>query len=169
MVAYDRPIADSYRRHALIDAPTEDVWPVVSDPRTHPDWWPEVTEVRAAGELAQGDEYVRVSRRLGFLDQVDGVWVVERLEHLKEAHFRCTVSGAYTRFALTPAQDQTFVEVEAGMLPPNLRWRLAKALSRQYFIRWLRDVLDALPRVVRANAKSVSRESPPGPERSPDA
>jgi hypothetical protein len=103
VLAYDRPVADSYRRHALIEAPIEDVWPVVSDPRTHPDWWPEVTEVRASGELAEGEEYLRVSRRLGFLDQVDGVWVVERLEHLKEAHFRCTVSGAYTRFALPGA------------------------------------------------------------------
>jgi hypothetical protein len=159
-------MADSYRRHALIEAPIEDVWPVVSDPRTHPDWWPEVTEVRASGELAEGEEYLRVSRRFGFLDQVDGVWVVERLEHLKEAHFRCTVSGAYTRFALTPAQHQTFVEIEAGMLPPNLRWRLAKTLSRLYFVRWLRDVLDALPRVVRA---STTRESPSPADRSTDA
>ena len=75
--------------------------------------------------------------------------MVERLEHLKEAHFRCTVSGSYTRFSLTPAQNQTFVEIEAGMLPPNLRWRLAKTLSRFYFVRWLRDVLDALPRAVQ--------------------
>ena len=162
-------MADSYRRHALIEAPIEDVWPVVSDPRTHPDWWPEVTEVRASGELTEGQEYLRVSRRLGFLDQVDGIWVVERLEHLKEAHFRCSVSGAYTRFALTPAQDQTFVEIEAGMLPQNLRWRLAKTMSRLYFVRWLRDVLDALPRVVRASTKSASKESPSPPDESPDA
>jgi len=50
-------------------------------------------EVKASGELSEGGEYTRVSRRLGFLDMVDAVWVVERLEHLKEAHFRCTVSG----------------------------------------------------------------------------
>ena len=94
---------------------------------------------------------------------------MERLEHLKEAHFRCSVSGAYTRFALTPAQNQTFVEIEAGMLPQNLRWRLAKTMSRLYFVRWLRDVLDALPRVVRASTKSASKESPSPPDESPDA
>jgi Polyketide cyclase / dehydrase and lipid transport len=159
VLEYDRLMAGSYRGHALIEAPIEDVWPIVSDPRTHPDWWPEVTEVRASRELTEGEEYQRVSRRLGFLDQVDGIWVVERLEHLKEAHFRCTVSGAYTRFALTPARDQTFVEIEAGMLPHNLRWRLAKTMSRLYFVRWLREVLDALPRVVRASTKS-GPESP---------
>jgi hypothetical protein len=98
-----------------------------------------------------------------------GVWVVERLEHLKEARFRCTVSGAYTCFALTSARHQTFVEIEAGMLHPNLRWRLAKTLSRVYFVRWLREVLDALPRVVRASTKSVPKESPSPPDRSTDA
>jgi hypothetical protein len=152
-------IADSYRRQALVEAPVEEVWAVVSDPRTHPDWWPDVIEVRVFGEITEGGEYTRVSRRLGFLDQVDGIWVAERLENLKEAHFRCTVSGAYTRFALTPARDETFVEIEAGMLPPNLRWRLAKTLSRLYFVRWLRDVLDALPRVVAAQ-RQPARQRP---------
>lgn len=33
--------------------------------------------------------------------------------------------------------------------PHYLRWRLAKTMSRLYFVRWLRKVLDALPRVVR--------------------
>ena len=142
-------MARSYRRQAVIEAPVTDVWPLVRDPRTHPDWWPDVVEVRADGELGEGDGYTRVSRRLGFLDQVDGVWVVERLdEDVKEAHFRCTVSGTYTRFALTPVQGQTFIEVETGMLPPSLRWRVAQTMSGRYFLGWLRDVLDALPRVI---------------------
>jgi Polyketide cyclase / dehydrase and lipid transport len=149
-VEEDWDMADSYRRQALVAAPLDDVWAVVSDPRTHPDWWPDVTEVRVSGKVSEGSEYTRVSRRLGFLDQVEGIWVAERLENLKEAHVRCTVSGAYTHFALTPARDETFVEIEAGMLPTNLRWRLAKTLSRLYFVRWLRDVVDALPRVVAA-------------------
>ena len=55
-----------------------------------------------------------MTRRMGFLDMVDGVWKVERMEHLKECHFSCTATGTYTRFAFTPAQDDTFVEIEAG-------------------------------------------------------
>jgi hypothetical protein len=135
-------------RHLLIRAPIEDVWAVVSDPRTHPDWWPELVGVRAPEEAREGDRYVRVERRLGFLDHVDVVWAVERLKHLKEAHFRCTSSGTYARFALTPAQGDTFVEAEAGMLPPNSRWRAAKPVFELFFSRWLRDLLDGLPKVV---------------------
>ena len=32
----------TYRHQAVIDARVEDVWAIVSDPRTHPDWWPDV-------------------------------------------------------------------------------------------------------------------------------
>jgi hypothetical protein len=49
---------------------------------------------------------------------------------------------------LTPAQNDTFIEAEVGMLPPNLRWRLKKPLFQLFFRRWLRDLLDALPKVV---------------------
>jgi Polyketide cyclase / dehydrase and lipid transport len=136
------------RRHVLIQAPIEDVWAVVSDPQTHPGWWPELVGVRAPEHAREGDRYVRVERRLGFLDQVDAVWVVERLEHLKEAHFRCTSSGTYARFALTAAQGDTFVEAEAGILPPNARWRAVKPVFELFFSRWLRDLLDRLPKVV---------------------
>ena len=110
-------MAEVYRRHALIDAPLDTVWSVVTDPKTHPDWWPEVKDVRAdliAGELSEGSEYTRRTRRYGFLDVVDNVWQVERMEELKECHFSCTATGTYTRFALTPAQDDTFVEIEAN-------------------------------------------------------
>ena len=36
----------TYRHQALIDSPVEDVWAVVSDPRTHPEWWPDVVDVQ---------------------------------------------------------------------------------------------------------------------------
>jgi hypothetical protein len=141
-------VADVHRRHVLIEAPVEDVWAILSDPKTHVEWWPELVDVRVSDELAEGDEYKRVTRRLGFLDLVDGIWVAERLEHLKEAHFRCTVTGTYTRFALTPAQSDTFVELEAGMLPTKPRWRVAKAFSAPMIRRWVKDLLDGLPEVV---------------------
>ena len=143
-------MADTYRRHSLIDAPLEEVWAIVSDPETHPEWWPELQGVRMSGEVAEGSEYTRVTRRLGFLDMIDTVWRVEHLEHLKEVHYRCTLTGTFTRFALTPAQDETFVEIEAGMDPTNLRWRVTKAVmpTRIFPKRWISELLDSLPRVV---------------------
>jgi uncharacterized protein YndB with AHSA1/START domain len=143
-------MADSLRRQCVIEAPVEDVWAIVSDPDTHPDWWPELRDVHFTGDVEEGAEYTRVTRRMGFLDMVDTVWVVERLEQMKEVQFRCTRTGTYTRFAVTPAQDDTFVEIEAGMDPKNRRWKVAKAVTpRRFFQSWLGDLLDALPAAVR--------------------
>src|ERR671911_301412 len=128
-------MAHSYRHQAFIEAPLDEVWEVVSDPRTHEDWWPEV----------EGDEYLFRSKVLPFRDAVESVWVVERMEQLKEVHFRCTLSGTYARFTLTPAQGHTFVEAESGMEPTALRWRVLGALGRSYFRNWVIAVLDALP------------------------
>lgn len=125
----------------------------MSDPRTHPDWWPEVLAVVAGAGLQEGDEYRNTSNSIPLVDAIESVWVVERLEQLKEAHFRCTLTGSYARFSLTPAQGQTFVEVESGMEPTALRWRLLKTLSGSYYRQWVVDVLDAL----RARCGSAAR------------
>jgi uncharacterized protein YndB with AHSA1/START domain len=143
-------MAGTYRHQTLIEAPIEDVWAVVSDPRTHPEWWPDVVEVRIEEPLVVGGEYVRSSRLLPFLDAVEDVWVAERLQDLKEARFRCTKTGTWAHFSLTPAQAQTFVELETGMDPTKLRWRLLKATSGSFFKGWILDVLDALPKEVVA-------------------
>jgi uncharacterized protein YndB with AHSA1/START domain len=153
-------VANLYRRHALIEAPIEDVWSIVSDPHTHPDWWPELTAVEVPEDAdEEGGKYIRKTRRLGFLDMVDSIWVVEPMEHLHEVNFRCTASGTYTRFSLTPAQDDTFVEIEGGVVPISMSGRVAKRLSPLLFPRWLQALLDALPRVVRDHHTSPSRQS----------
>ena len=138
-------MARSYRHQALIEAPLDDVWEVVSDPRTHEDWWPEVQNIVAGEGLGEGDEYLYSSKILPFRDAVESVWVVERMEQLKEVHFRCTLSGTFARFTLTPAQGHTFVEAESGMEPTAVRWRVLGALGRSYFRNWVIAVLDALP------------------------
>lgn len=143
-------MAGTYRHQTLIEAPIEDVWAVISDPLTHPDWWPDVVEVRLEEPLVEGGEYIRSSRLLPFRDAVEAVWVAERLEDLKEARFRCTVSGTWAHFKITPAQAETFVELETGMDPKRLRWRLVKATSGSFFKGWILDVLDALPKEVDA-------------------
>jgi uncharacterized protein YndB with AHSA1/START domain len=142
----------TYRHQALIDAPVEDVWAVVSDPRTHPDWWPDVVDVRVDADepLVEGGEYVRTSKFVPFLDAIEAVWVAERLEDLKEARFRCTVSGSWARFTLTPAQGETFVELESGMNPTTLRWRVMNAINGRFLKDWIVKVLDALPQEVVA-------------------
>jgi Polyketide cyclase / dehydrase and lipid transport len=139
---------DTYRRHTLIEAPIDDVWSIVSDPGTHPEWWPELRAVRAPVEGGKEGEYTRTMRRMGFLDFVDSIWVAEPMEQVKQVNFRCTVTGTFTRFSLTPAQDDTFVELEAGIVPIGLQGRILKVAQPLYFSRWLADLLDALPAVV---------------------
>ena len=141
-------MSEANRGHALIPANVDDVWAVVGDPRTHPEWWPEVIDVKAPAEVGEGDEYVRVIRRYYFLDLVDNVWVAERMEHLREAHYRCTASGSYARFSLTPARGDTFVELETGLLPQGASWKLYDAIGRPGFKRWANQLLDALPAAV---------------------
>jgi hypothetical protein len=144
-------MAGPYRHQALIEAPLEEVWEVVTDPRTHPDWWPEVVGVEAPDELAEGGEYVRrTASSIPFVDAVDTIWVAERLDHLREARFRCTASGAVARFTLTSAQEDTYVELEADIDPTSFRWRLAKPVFGLQFKKWIIDVLDALPGAIRS-------------------
>jgi uncharacterized protein YndB with AHSA1/START domain len=136
------------RQQALIEAPVGEVWDVVSDPRTHPDWWPDVVAIEAPADVDEGDRYVHSSKMMPFVDAVDSVWVVERMSELKEAQFRCTMTGTYARFQLTPAQENTFVELEVGMDPTSWQWKLAQPVFSLQFKRWLMSVLDALPGAV---------------------
>jgi hypothetical protein len=142
-------MARTVRHQALIDAPVGDVWEIVSNPRTHSDWWPDVVRIDAQDDVAEGDEYVHSAKMMPFIDAVDSIWVVDRLDELKEAKFRCTMTGTYARFQLTPAQDDTFVEMEVGMDPTSLRWKLAAPIFGLQFKRWVFAVLDALPVAVR--------------------
>jgi Polyketide cyclase / dehydrase and lipid transport len=143
-------MAGSYRHQTFIAAPIEDVWAVVSDPRTHPHWWPDVVDVEIDEPLVEGGEYTRRSKMVPFLDAVEAVWVAERLEDLKEARFRCTKTGTWARFSLTSAQADTYVELETGMEPTSLRWRVLNAIGGSHWKAWILDVLDALPKEVDA-------------------
>src|SRR5262245_18460850 len=49
-------LMSAYRQQALLDAPLEEVWPLVGTPARHPEWWPRVIEVRGE-RFEQGDEY----------------------------------------------------------------------------------------------------------------
>jgi len=143
-------VGGTYRHQALIDSPVEDVWAIVSDPRTHPEWWPDVVDVQLDEPLVEGGEYTRTSKPVPFLDAMESVWVAERLEDLKEARFRCTLSGSWARFTLTPAQGETYVELESGIDPTTLRWRLMNAMGSRFLKDWIVKVLDALPGEVAA-------------------
>ncbi len=61
------------RESVVVDAPVEDVWRIVSDPRNLPRWNPHIRSVHGVpdGGLRPGDTYVTVLRILGVKVRVD--------------------------------------------------------------------------------------------------
>ena len=58
---------------------------------------------------------------------------------------RCLNTGTYTRWLLTEAQGNTFVDVEFGMDPIGAAYRVFDAtFGKIYFSRWLEQSLTAL-------------------------
>ena len=130
------------RRQALINASPSRVWDLVGDPRRHPEWWPRVIEVR--GEtFDEGSNYAQVTKDPN--GQIETTMKVERLENLREINMRCTNTGTYSRWLLTEAQGDTFVDVEFGMDPIGVKYRVFDAaIGRLYFGRWLDKSLASL-------------------------
>jgi uncharacterized protein YndB with AHSA1/START domain len=130
------------RRQALINAPPSQVWDLVGDPRRHPEWWPRVIEVRGE-KFDEGSNYAQVTKDP--TGKIETTMKVERLENLREINMRCTQTGTYSRWLLTEAQGDTFVDVEFGMDPAGARYRIFDvALGKLYFSRWLDKSLAAL-------------------------
>jgi uncharacterized protein YndB with AHSA1/START domain len=130
------------RRQALIDAPPGRVWELVGDPRRHPEWWPRVVEVRGE-EFDEGSNYAQITREP--VGSGESVMRIDRLEDLREIHMRCTKTGTYSRWTLTEARGNTFVDVELGMDPVGVGHRVFDAaLGKLYFRRWLDQSLAAL-------------------------
>jgi uncharacterized protein YndB with AHSA1/START domain len=140
---------------ALIEAPPKRVWELVGDPRRHPEWWPRIVEVRGQ-EFDEGSNFAQVTKDPG--GSIETTMAIDRLEELKTIHLRCTNTGTYSRWVLTEAQGETFVDVEFGMDPIGVKYKLFDgAFGKLYFRRWLSQSLDALQEV----ASAQSTEGPP--------
>lgn len=134
------------RTQALIEAPPERIWELVGDPRRHPEWWPRVIEVQGR-RFDEGSNYAQVTKTLA--GRLETSMRVERLDDLREIHMRCTYTGMYARWLLTPAQGDTFVDVEFGMDPIGVTNRAFDSLAgRLYFRRWLAESILALKSLV---------------------
>jgi len=137
----------AYRQQAHLDAPLGTVWSLVGAPRRYPEWWPRVIEVRGE-RFEQGDEYVQVTRDP--TGDVQSNFLVERSRDLREIRMSCQLTGTYAHWLLTEAQGGTFVELEMGMEPKHLRYRLFDlAMGRRYFRAWSDQSLEALRAAAR--------------------
>jgi hypothetical protein len=131
------------KRQAVIDAPVEEVWSLVGDPRRHPEWFPRVVEVNGQ-RFEEGERYAQVTKKQG-RGTTETEFMIERLDNLHEIKFACQKTGMYAHWLLTDAQGDTFVDVEMGMQPKSPGDKVFDAVvGRVYFRRWLDQSLDAL-------------------------
>jgi uncharacterized protein YndB with AHSA1/START domain len=140
------------RRQAHIDAPIQVVWDLIADVERHEEWWPRVVEIQCE-ELGEGCTYRQVIRTPFGND--DMKLRIEALDECEQFRIRCVNTGTFVNFALTAAQDGTFVDGRMGMDPEGLANRVFDAVAgRIYFRNWLAESLDAMGKAAEQRAKS---------------
>jgi uncharacterized protein YndB with AHSA1/START domain len=150
----------SVKAQALIKAPPSRIWELVGDPSRHPEWWPNVIEVRGE-RFDEGSNYAQVTKRP--IGKIETEIAVEQLEDLHEIDLQCQTTGTYSRWLLTEAQGSTFVDVEFGMDPQRTGDRIWDSMfGTMYFRRWLSQSLAALEQVAEQAEPSTSEAPPAG-------
>lgn len=133
------------RHQAFVAAPAQSVWDLLGDARRHPEWWPEIVEIRGCQSFGHGCSFCQVAREGDEVTETE--FEVERLEDLKELMVRCSQNGTYMRWLLTEARDGTFVDAEFGMDPDAAAGsgrELDLKAERDRLRRWLQSSLDGL-------------------------
>jgi Polyketide cyclase / dehydrase and lipid transport len=136
----------AYRAQAHLDASLDDVWALVGNPATYPEWWPVAVEIR--GETFEvGDAFTQVVAIAG--RRLEYSRVIDRRDELKELRWHCPTTGGFQHWLLTDAQGGTFVDMEMGIHPPALRYRLFnRTVGRRFIKHWAEDAIDGLRRTL---------------------
>ena len=145
------------RRQAHIDAPIQVVWDLIADIERHEEWWPRVVELECE-ELGEGCTYRQVIRTPFGNDEMK--LRIEALDECEQFRIRCVDTGTFVNFALTEAQDGTFIDGRMGMDPEGLASRVFDAVAgRIYFRNWLAESLDAMGNAAEQRAKAPAAGS----------
>ena len=142
----------AYRAQAHLDAPLEDVWALVGNPATYPDWWPVAVEIRGK-TFEVGDVYHQV---VGIAGRPEYSRIIDRRDELKELRWHCPTTGGYQHWLLTDAQGGTFVDMEMGIKDPeSSRFALFdKTVGRWFIKRWAEQAIDGLRRTLTSSPTS---------------
>jgi hypothetical protein len=124
----------SWRQQAVIEAPVEQVWACIGDPRRWPEWAENVVSVFGLPTVEPDAEFQQVSQTP--LGKAETTFKIEELDDLHAIKLRCQQSGYYSRWVLTEAQSSTFADVEIGIEPTAVQYRLFYgALGKRYLRR----------------------------------
>jgi uncharacterized protein YndB with AHSA1/START domain len=130
-----------WHEQALIDAPVEEVWNFVGDPRRYPEWvGDEVVEVTGLPTVEKGARYEQVTRNPLGTSAARTTFEIAELDDLHEIRLRCTLSGWYSSWKLTEAAGGTFADIEIGMEPTKVGYR---AIDTTVGKRWYRRIAKA--------------------------
>ena len=133
----------AYRAQALVEAPIDEIWGLVADPKRHPEWWPRIIEVRGE-KFGTGDVFIVRSK--GPTGEEETNFIVQRRDELHGIRFRCMLTGTYADWKMTEAQGGTYLEVDFGMDDPigvGSKF-FDMTAGRVYFRRWVDQSLEGL-------------------------
>ena len=149
----------SWRQQAVIDAPVERVWACVGDPRRYPEWAGNVVSVTGLATVEPDAEFRQVSKSP--IGKAETTFRIEEFDDLRTIKLRCQQSGYYSRWVLTEAQSSTFAEVEIGIEPTAIQYRVVfGALGKRYLRRLVEQALDGLRMTLQRGIKeSASRRT----------
>ena len=138
-------------RSRTIEAGTEDIWALVSDPAHFARWWPDVVRVEEATPEAWTKVLTSGSGKAVRADftrvAADPPRHLEWRQELEESPFERILSEAVTEVTLSPAEGGTKVELRTRQRPRG--WaRLGAFLLRRATRRKLDEALDGLERAV---------------------
>jgi uncharacterized protein YndB with AHSA1/START domain len=142
----------SWKQQALIEAPVEEVWELISDPTRYPEWGGDTIEVTGLPtKVEKGSTFEQTARTpLGF--KGTSTFKVEELDDLREIKLRCQRSGYYSRWRLTEARGNTFADVEMGVERTGLRRLRGRAIgaahTKGYLRRQAEQAVDGLRSVL---------------------
>jgi hypothetical protein len=138
----------SWRQQAVIEAPVNEVWELLIEPRRWPEWDSDVTKVTGAPAQIEVGSRVDATGAGPFGMPMTAHFKVDQLDDLREVRMTCQVSGFYTHWLLTEARGNTFAELELGVEPmPGLQARAAGLLHTKGYLRKAVDhTLDGLRR-----------------------
>jgi uncharacterized protein YndB with AHSA1/START domain len=139
----------SLKQQALIEAPVEDVWGLLSDLSRFPDWSAPTIEVTGLPtRVEKGSTFRQTSRGpLGMKNTT--TFEVEALDDLREIKLRCQTSGYYSHWVLAEARGDTFAEVEYGVEAHGLQQRaIGATITKGALRRYMTDSLDGVRRLL---------------------
>jgi uncharacterized protein YndB with AHSA1/START domain len=142
----------AWRQQALVEAPVDEVWALISDPSRFAEWSAETMDVTGAPTRIEKGSTMQISGRGPLRMKATTTFQVDELEDLREIKLRCQTSGFYSHWLLTEAQGNTFTELEFGVEHeglPNSSRAIGALHTKRYLRRAAEKTLDGLRRAAR--------------------